>query len=124
MEVAEIPTERGVIRIADKVLALLVREACLGVPGVAAMDDRFSGALSSRIVGEDAEGVHLSIHEDKVLVALYLRLYHGLRAPEIALHVQEQVKEAVMKSTGLDVASVDIFIQGIVFGQEGQFEHG
>ena len=124
MDAAEISADHGVIRIADRVLAMVVRDACLEVPGVAGMDDRFSGSFSSRIVGEDAEGVHVSIQDNKVGISLYLRLYHGLRAPEVALHVQEKVKETILYSAGLSVSSVDVFVQGIVFDQEGQFKDG
>ncbi len=124
MDVAEIAADHGLVRVADKALAVLVRDACLEVPGVAGMDSRFGGALSSRIVGEDAEGVHISVREGKVNAALYLLLYHGVRAPEVALRVQERVKEALLESAGLGVATVDIFVQGIIFGQEGRFSHG
>lgn len=123
MDVAEIAAEHGLVRIADKALAAVVREACLEVPGVAAMDSRFGHALSSRIAGEDAEGVHISIHDNKVSAALYLLVYHGPRAPEVALHVQERVKEALASSAGLGIETVDVFVQGIVFGEEGRFAH-
>lgn len=124
MDVAEISAEQGMIRIADKAIAVIVRNACLQVPGVAAMDNRFSNAISSRIVGEDAEGVHISVHENKVHAELYILVLHGIRVPELALRVQEKVKEALMDSLGLGVTAVDIFIQGIIFGQEGIFENG
>ena len=88
MDVAEISAEQGMIRIADKAIAVIVRDACLQVPGVAAM------------------------------------VLHGIRVPELALRVQEKVKEALMDSLGLGVTAVDIFVQGIIFGQEGIFENG
>ena len=88
------------------------------------MDNRFSNAISSRIVGEDAEGVHISVHENKVHAELYILVLHGIRVPELALRVQEKVKEALMDSLGLGVTAVDIFVQGIIFGQEGIFENG
>lgn len=123
MDVAEIAADRGWIRIADKALAVLVRNACLDVLGVAAMDSRFSNTLSSRIAGEDAEGVHISIRDNKVNASLYLLLYHGVRAPEVALRVQERVKEALADSAELAVGTVDIFVQGIIFGEERRFTH-
>ena len=123
MDVAEIAGDHGLLRIADKALASLVRDACLEVPGVAGMGSRFSHSFSSRTAGEDAEGVSISIHGQKISAALYLLIYHGLRAPEVALHVQEKVKEALADSAGLGISTVDIFIQGIVFGEEGRFSH-
>ena len=46
MDVAEIAGDHGLLRIADKALASLVRDACLEVPGVAGMGSRFSHSFS------------------------------------------------------------------------------
>lgn len=124
MDVAEITGSGGFIRIADKALAAIARKACLSVDGVASMDSRFTHAISSMIVGTDAEGVSISIRENQVEVSLYIFVMHGIRVPELALHVQERVKENLSDLTGLSVASVNIFVQGIVFGQEGRYMHG
>lgn len=123
MDVAELTTEKGLIRIADKALASLVQEACLRVDGVAAMDTGFGSSLSSMIGIEDAEGVHISIRKNTVNTALYILVRHGIRVPELALRVQEKVKETLTDIAGVSVASVDIYIQGILFDKKG-VSHG
>lgn len=123
MDIAEIAADKGLIRFADRALAEIAREACLSVDGVAAMDSRYALAIPSMIGGPDAEGVRISIHDNKVEVSLYILVMHGLRVPELALHVQERVKEALSSMTGLAVSSVNIFVQGIIFGQEGRYGH-
>lgn len=119
MDIAEIKTEKGLVRIADKALAAIARRACLSAEGVAAMDPRYQSGIPSMIVGTDAEGVHVVIHENKIEVALYIWVHHGYRVPEIALRVQEAVKEALKNTSGLPVVSVDIFVEKIVFGGSG-----
>lgn len=56
MDVAEIAGDHGLLRIADKALASLVRDACLEVPGVAGMGSRFSHSFSSRIAERMQKG--------------------------------------------------------------------
>lgn len=123
MDAAEVRTERGVIRIADKALAVIAQEACLSVDGVAGMDLRFSHPIPSRIVGEDAGGVHVAVKENKVSVGLYILACHGPRIPEVALHIQERVKESLAGRAGVTVSDVDVYVQGIVFGQTAE-NHG
>lgn len=120
MDTAEVRTDRGVIRIADKALAVLAQEACLSVPGVAGMDLRFSHPIPSRLVGEDAGGVHVDIRDNKASVGLYVLVCHGPRIPEVALHIQENVKETLAEKAGISVTDVDVNIQGIVFGEAGK----
>lgn len=123
MDVAEFITGKGAVRIADKALAQLAQKACLSVEGVAAMDTGFGSSLSSMIGLEDAAGVHVSIRDNKAGVALYILVRHGIRVPELALHVQEKVKEILTEIGGVAVSNVDIYIQGILFGSEAE-THG
>ena len=118
MDVAEFITGKGALRIADKALAQLAQEACLSVEGVAAMDTGFGSSLSSMIGLEDAAGVHVSIRDNKASVSLYILVRHGIRVPELALHVQEKVKEVLTETGGVAVSNVDINIEGILFGSE------
>lgn len=124
MDAAEITSEFGVIRITDKVLAVIVQKACLSVDGIAAMDMRFNSPLSSRLIGEDAGGVHITIHENKASVSVYILAKYGLRIPEIALHAQECIKEALWREAEVSVSNVDVYIQGIVFNGESFRERG
>lgn len=124
MDVAERAGSGGVIRIADKVLAAIARRACLSVPGVASMNSRGSHSIPSMIAGAEGEGVRISIRNDQVEVDLYILAVHGLRVPEVALHVQEKVREALSDMTGLHVSSVNVFVEGMIFGQEGRYGHG
>lgn len=124
MDVAEIAGSGGVIRIADKVLATIARRACLSVPGVASMNSRYNHAIPSMIAGDDAEGVRISIRDNQVEVDLYILAVHGLRVPEVALHVQEKVRDTLSSMTGLHVSSVNVSVEGMIFGQEGRYNHG
>ncbi len=118
MDTGEIKTEYGAIRISDKVMAEVARKVCLSVPGVAAMDARFTEVLPSVITGEDAEGVQISVEENEIRAELYFTVYYGLRVPDLAIKVQKEVKDALKEETGLSVAYVNVNIQDILFRKE------
>lgn len=118
MDTGEIKTEYGAIRISDKVMAEVARKVCLSVPGVAAMDARFTEVLPSVITGEDAEGVQISVEENEIRAELYFTVYYGLRVPDLAIKVQKEVKDALKEETGLSVAYVNVNVQDILFRKE------
>lgn len=116
MDTAEISTERGKIRISDAALAALARAASLAVPGVAGMDSSLVQGISSMMgFPENTEGVRVSIKEQCVSLSLYVKVCHGIRIPDLALKLQEKVKDSVEFMTGLSVSAVNIYVQGIVF---------
>ncbi len=118
MDTGEIKTEYGTIRISDKVMAELAKKVCLSVPGVAAMDARFTEVLPSVITGEDAEGVQISVEENEVRAELYFTVYYGVRVPDLAIQVQKDVKDTLKAETGLSVAYVNVNVQDVIFREE------
>ena len=42
---------------------------------------------------------------------------YGLRIPDVALQVQEKVKEAVETATGLTVLEINVHVQGVGFSR-------
>ncbi len=118
MDTGEIKTEYGTIRISDKVLAELAKKVCLSVPGVAAMDARFTEVLPSVITGEDAEGVQISVEENEIRAELYFTVYYGVRVPDLAIQVQKEVKDTLKAETGLSVTYVNVNVQDVIFREE------
>lgn len=118
METAEVRNDLGIIRVSDRVVAVIARETALHVPGVYAMDDRFSRGLSAVISDAEAEGVRVSMKDGGVVIDLYIAVSHGGRVPALALQLQEAVKESVGDSTGLRVNAVNVNVERIVFDEE------
>ena len=46
---------------------------------------------------------------------LYIIVKYGVRIPDVALSVQETVKQAIESMTGLSVVEVNIHVQGVGF---------
>ena len=55
--------------------------------------------------------------DGKLQVALHIEVYHGQVLPELAARLREAVADALLVQVGLEVASVDIFVDGIQFAQ-------
>ena len=46
---------------------------------------------------------------------LYIIVKFGVRIPDVALNVQEKVKNAIESMTGLSVVEVNVHVQGVGF---------
>lgn len=67
-------------------------------------------------------GVKVEVGEKETAVDLFIIVEFGVRIPDIAYRVQENVKQAIENMTGLSVVEVNVHVQGVSFpeGQEEQ----
>ena len=63
-------------------------------------------------------GVKIQIDEEEVNLEIMVNIDYGVSIPEIALKVQENVKNTIETMTGLKVSQVNIHVQGISFKKE------
>ena len=113
----------GSIRIADEVVGIIAGLAATEVSGVAGMSGGLVGGIAE-ILGKKtlSKGVKVEVGEKEAAVDLYIIVEYGVRIPDIALRVQENVKRAIESMTGLEVVVVNIHIQGVGFTPEGKEE--
>jgi uncharacterized alkaline shock family protein YloU len=111
------PGDENEVRIADDVVAVIAGIAAMEVEGIAGMSGGVVGDIGERIAGKKnfAKGVKVQLGEKEAIVDLYVVIEYGVRIPEVASQVQENVKRAVESMTGLDVVEVNIHIQGVSF---------
>ena len=53
---------------------------------------------------------------------LFVNVQYGMRIPDVAWAAQNAVKNAVENMTGLEVAAVNVNVQGIIFEKEKKEE--
>lgn len=107
------------VRIADEVVGVIAGIAATEVDGVAGMAGGVVGGIAEMLGKKSfAKGVRVAAGEKEAAIDLYLILDYGVRIPEVAAQVQENVKRAVESMTGLDVVEVNIHVQGIAFEDE------
>ena len=69
-----------------------------------------------------AKGVKVEVGEREAAVDLYIIVEYGVRIPDVALTVQENVKRAIENMTGLSVVEVNVHVQGVGFPEDSKAE--
>ena len=114
-EIVKKDSSLGAIRIADEVVSIIAGLAATEVDGIAGM----SGGIAEMLGRKNfAKGVKVEVGEKEAAVDLYIIVKYGVRIPDIALAVQENVKQAIETMTGLSVVEVNVHVQGVGFPEE------
>ena len=96
--------------LAPGVVETIISIAANEVEGVA--------SVGSLVAKPSTAGIETVLDADgKLQVALHIEVYHGQVLPELAARLREAVADALLVQVGLEVASVDIFVDGIQFAQ-------
>ena len=111
---SETPSELGLIKIHDNVLAALVSRAVLGVEGIS----RLAGSVIidnlAGMVGSHSRAIEIVKESDGNLrIVVKVNVYFDTVIPEVAIAVQQRVIEQVESAAGVSVAAVDVVIQQI-----------
>jgi uncharacterized alkaline shock family protein YloU len=113
----------GHIKIADEVVSIVAGIAATEVEGIAGMSGGIVGGITEMLGKKNlAKGVRVEVGEREAAIDLYVVVEYGVRIPDVAQKVQEEVKKAVESMTGLEVVEVNIHIQGVNLGGEAREE--
>jgi uncharacterized alkaline shock family protein YloU len=109
-------TAMGAIRIADEVVAVIAGLAATEVEGLAGMSGGLAGGFAE-ILGRKnlSKGVRVEVGEIESAVDIFVIVEYGVKIPDVALKVQENVKNAIESMTGLKVVNVNVHVQGVSF---------
>lgn len=106
------------IGVAPGVLETIALVAAEGVDGVAGVPGASSG-LAGLVQKGAARGVCVQVNEDNTLVAaVRISALYGRPLREIAGDVQRAVADALLAHTGQKVATIDVFVDGVVFPEQ------
>ncbi len=116
----------GIVKISDEVVEVIAGLAAADIKGVANMSNSLVGGISHVLSGKKnlAKGVKVNVGEDSASIDLNLVVQYGVRIPEIAASVQENVKRAVESMTGLNVSGVNIYVQNVIIAKEETITEG
>ncbi len=103
--------------VAPGVLDTIVTVATEGVEGVAAVGAPGIAGLVQRGVRKgSSRAVDVCVGEGgELVVSVHVQVQFGHRIREVAERVQGAIAEALSSQTGMPVASVDVYVDGIVF---------
>lgn len=115
--------EYGDIRIADEVICIVASLAAQEVPGVVSMSGGLTDGINRFLGKENASrGVRLKFEGKLVNASVYINVEYGACIPEIALEVQEKVKDAIEAMTGYEVQFVDVNVEGVAKRPQTELE--
>ncbi len=116
-------TSSGAIRIANEVVAVIAGLAATEVEGLAGMSGGIAGGIAEMLGRKNlSRGVKVEVGEREAAVDLYVIVEFGVQIPEVAMRVQENVKQAIESMTGLKVVEVNVHVQGVSFPEAAQEE--
>ena len=118
-ERAEESTELGAVQVHHSVIANIARLVALKVPGVIEMGGSLADDLAG-ILGKRSHdrGVRVEMADNGIQIEAHVVLQYGVRIPEVAWQIQNEIKQAVEQMTGKPVRRVNVFVQALQFPEE------
>lgn len=112
----EVKNEYGKIDITNDVIAQIVGEAtieCYGIVGMASRHQIRDGLTDILRKENFARGVIVRNIGEETHIDMYVIIGYGTKVSEVAYQVQSKVKYTLQKTVGLNVKSINIFVQGV-----------
>jgi uncharacterized alkaline shock family protein YloU len=117
--IPRLPTDT--VTIAPGVLLTIVRMATLDVPGVVRMGSTPGGVdrwLFRRAPA--ANGVQILVEDSTVTAHIYVVADASVNLREMCVQIQKSVERSIRELLGMQVASVNVHIEDVLFTQPAQ----
>lgn len=103
----------GTVKITDDAVAACAMNAALHTEGVAELFKGFTESISN-ILGKDGiRGVKVTQADGGATIDIFPIVVFGAKIPEVAFHIQKNVKKEVEDMFDLPVKAVNIHVQGV-----------
>jgi len=109
-------TAMGIVKISDEVVGVISGLATAEIKGIVGMSAGVASGITQILTGKKnlSKGVKVNVGENSATIDLYVVVEYGIRIPDVALQVQENVKKAVESMTGLTVSAINIHVQNVM----------
>ncbi|WP_251448662.1 Asp23/Gls24 family envelope stress response protein [Vermiculatibacterium agrestimuris] len=115
----KLQTEKGVITISSDVFTNITGAAatnCYGVKGMA-IRSTTDGLVHLLRKESMAKGVKVKLNEDDTIsLELHIIVENGVNLMAVSRSIMSEVKYNVSRATGVEVKSVDVFVDSMVIG--------
>ena len=117
----ELNTKDGHVTITNDVIATIAGGTavkCYGIVGMASKSQIKDGF--AEMIGKEnySRGIVVRQEDNRLHIDIYIIVSYGTKISEVARNVQSQVKYKLSQSIGLEVDSVNIYIQGVRVANE------
>ncbi len=115
-EARSLPSELGVVKIAEEVVSIIAGLAATEIEGVASMSGGIAGGIAEVLGRRNlSKGIKVEVTTEEAKIDIFIVVKYGARIPDVAWDIQEGVKKTVEEMTGLRVSQVNIHVQGVQF---------
>ena len=103
--------------LAPGVVETIVSIAANEVEGVACIGPSTTSGLRSVFGSKPTtQGIEITVGEDdKLQISIRVDVYYGYVLPELAAQLRSAIAEALATQAGVEVSSVDVYIDGLQF---------
>jgi len=106
--------ENGQVKISNDVVGTIANIAASEIAGVSDLSGGITGDLAEMFGKKSlTKGVKVIVEDEVVEIELNVIVDFGIKIPDVAWQIQENVKNAVETMTGLKVKEVDIHVTGV-----------
>ncbi len=113
----------GETKIHNDVIATIAGIALADIKGIAALSTGFVDGITGMLGRKHSEkGIQVESIDNSLVLDISITIEYGVKIPDIALEIQQKIKERVEKLTGNKVKSVNVCIQGIKLPENLQKE--
>ncbi|RDW17876.1 Asp23/Gls24 family envelope stress response protein [Oceanobacillus chungangensis] len=112
----ELNTKDGLVTITNDVIATIAGGTaveCYGIVGMASKSQIRDGIAEILRKENYSRGIIVRQEDDELHIDMYIIVSYGTKISEVASNVQSQVKYTLNKSLGLNIDSINIYIQGV-----------
>lgn len=114
-------SDLGRVEIAPDVLEVIAGLAASEIEGVAYMSGGLVGGIAEKLGRKNlSKGVKVELGENHTVIDVSIAVEFGVRIPDVAVNVQENVSSTVRNMTGLDVVEVNVHVIGVQVKQGGE----
>ncbi|GEM_PF-163213 len=107
-------TETDSIYVSPEVIKKIVGMAVNKVDGVSGMSAGLVSGIAEKLGQRDlSKGIKVQQFDNQITIDINLIVEYGVRIPEVAEKLQNVVRQAVEETTGYQVITVNLHIQGI-----------
>jgi len=98
----------------DDVIAVIAYMAVKEVTGVVAMGGGFVGDIAEKLGKKSLDrGIKVQTTGENVVIDISIFVEYGVKIPEIAVSIQNNVRKQVEEMAGKKVVSINLIIQGV-----------
>ena len=110
----------GIVKISDEVVSVIAGIAAQEIEGILDCQTGVASNLTNIFKGKKnaIKGTKVTLENDKAIIDMNVAVEYGRKINDLAVQVQENVKNTVEAMTGLEVDSVNICVQNIFLAKE------